>query len=79
MTRLAETDRILALVGMAHLCFLLPLLTQERPSDWPRSEPYHARILHDRAVKTYRARVRVCREQGKSFDEAQRLALVTAA
>ena len=75
VTRLAETDRTLALVGIAHLCFLLPLLTQERPSDWPRYEPYHARILHDRAVKAYRAHVRLYREQGKCFDEAQRLAL----
>ncbi len=75
VTRLAETDRTLALVGIAHLCFLLPLLTQERPSDWPRYEPYHARILHDRAVKAYRGRIRGYREQGKSFDEAQRLAL----
>ncbi len=76
LTRLAETDRTLALVGIAHLCFLLPLLTQERPSDWPRYEPYHARILHDRAVKAYRARMRTYREQGKSYDEAQRCALV---
>ncbi len=75
LTRLAETDRTFAYVGIAHLCFLLPLLTQERPSDWPRYEPYHARILHDRAVKAYRAHVRLYREQGKCFDEAQRLAL----
>ncbi len=75
LTRLAETDRTFAYVGIAHLCFLLPLLTQDRPSDWPRYEPYHARILHDRAVKAYRGHVRLYREQGKCFDEAQRLAL----
>lgn len=78
LTRLAETDRLLAYTGLAHLCFLLPLLTQSRPTDWPRREPYHAYILHDRAVKAYRARVRLYREQGKSYDEAQRLALATS-
>ena len=67
LTRVAETDRTLAYVGIGHLCFLLPLLTQDRPVNWPRYEPYHACILHDRAVKAYRARVRVYREQGKSF------------
>lgn len=75
LTRLAETDRTLAFVGLAHLCFLLPLLTQPRPVNWPRFEPYRADILHDRAVKAYRARVRFYREQGKRYDEAQRLAL----
>jgi hypothetical protein len=34
-----------------------------------------ADILHARAVKAYRARVWVYKEQGKSYDEAQRLAL----
>ena len=48
LTRLAEIDRTLASVGIAHLCFLLPLLMQERPSDWPRYEPSHAHTLHDR-------------------------------
>ncbi len=76
LTHLTETDRTLAYVGLAHLCFLLPLLTQGRPLDWPRYEPYHAHILHDRVVKAYRARVRIYREQGLSFSEAQRLALV---
>ncbi len=76
LTRLAETDRTFAYVGIAHLCFLLPLLTQDRPPSWPGSEPYHAGAQHRRVVKAYRARVRVYREQGKSFAEAQRLALV---
>ena len=75
LTRLAETDRTLASVGIGHLCFLLPLLTQNRPVNWARSEPCHADILHTRAVKAYRARVHFYREQGKSYDEAQRLAL----
>jgi hypothetical protein len=76
LTRLAETDRLLAYTGIAHLCFLLPLLTQGRPANWPRYEPYHACILHDRAVKAFRGRIRVYQEQGKSYNEAQRLALV---
>jgi hypothetical protein len=75
LTRLAETDRTLAYVGMGHLCFLLPLLIQDRPVDWLRYEPYHAGILHKRAVKAYRARVCFYREQGRNYDEAQRLAL----
>lgn len=75
LTRLAETDRTLAYVGVGHLCFLLPLLTQDRPVNWPRYEPYHPHILHDRAVKAYRARVRFYRELGKNYEEAQRLAL----
>jgi hypothetical protein len=75
LTRLAETDRTLAYVGIGHLCFLLPLLTQERPVNWPRYEPFRADILHTRAVKAYRARVHFYREQGKNYDEAQRLAL----
>jgi len=76
LTRLAETDHLLAYTGLAHLCFVLPLLTQRRPAAWPRYEPYHAGILHDRAVRAYRARVRGYREQSKSYDEAQRLGVV---
>jgi hypothetical protein len=75
LTRLAETDRTLAYVGIGHLCFLLPLLIQDRPVTWPRYEPYRADILHTRAIKAYRARIRFYREQGKNYDEAQRLAL----
>jgi hypothetical protein len=75
LTRLAETDRVLAYVGIGHLCFLLLLLIQDRLVNWPRYEPYRSDILHTRAVKAYRARVRFYREQGKNYDEAQRLAL----
>lgn len=75
LTRVAETDRTLAYVGIAHLRFVLFLLTHERPADWPVSEPYDAHLLHRRAIKAYRARVRLYREQGKSYQEAQRLAL----
>jgi hypothetical protein len=75
LANIAEQDWTLALTGLAHYCFLLPLLTQERPANWPRHELYNAYFLHRQVVKAYRARVRVYREQGKSFDEAQRLAL----
>ncbi len=30
---IAEHDQTLALTGLAHYCFLLPLLIQERPAD----------------------------------------------
>jgi hypothetical protein len=75
LASIAEQDRMLALTGLAHYCFLFPLITQKRPSDWPRYEPYHAYFLHRRTMKAYRGRVRGYREQGKSYDEAQRLAL----
>ena len=70
LARLAEWDRTLALTGLAHFQVLFPLLMQDRPPDWPRDEPYHPYYLHERAVKAYWARVRVYREQGKSFEEA---------
>lgn len=75
LTRLAEWDTTLAHTGLAHYCFLLPLFTQEHPASWPRYEPYHVGLWHTRVVKAYRVRVRGYREQGTSFDEAQRLAL----
>jgi hypothetical protein len=75
LASVAERNKTLALTGLAHFCFLLPLLTQDRPPSWHSVEPHHAGILHRRAMKAYRARVRVYREQGASFPEAQRLAL----
>jgi len=79
LTRLAETDWTLALVGIAHLCFLLSFLPQDPPSSWPPAGLLRARGPHNDALKDYRARVRDYREQGKSFDEAQRLALAGSA
>ncbi len=75
LASLVEQDKTLALTGLAHVCFLLPLLTRDCPPSWPRYEPYHAGYQHRRVLKAYRARVRFYREQGKSFAEAQRLAL----
>jgi len=34
-TRLAETDRMLALTGIAHLCFLVSFLPPQPPVSWP--------------------------------------------
>lgn len=75
IANVAEWDQTLALTGLAHVCFLLSFFTRSRPSDWPRYEPYNAWELHRCAVKAYRRRIRTYREQGKSFVEAQRLAL----
>jgi hypothetical protein len=72
---LAETDRTLALTGIAHLSFLLSLVDGTQPADWPRYESHELLFQHDQAVKAYRKQVRKYREWGKSFDEAQRLAL----
>ncbi|MEO8972503.1 MAG: hypothetical protein ABI406_12985 [Ktedonobacteraceae bacterium] len=76
LANVAERDRTLALTAGAHARFLLALLPLERTPPWPLSLLFQARFLHDRALKAYRARVRVYREQGRSFAEAQRLALV---
>jgi len=79
LTSLAETDRILALVGMAHLCFLLSFIPLDSTLSWPPYGLLRARFLHNHALKAYRAHVRTCREQGMSFSEAQRLALAAPA
>lgn len=76
MAGIAEWDRTLALTGLAHLCFLLPFFAQSCPSDGTYSEDYyHGARLHLCAIKAYRERIRTYRAQGKSFAEAQRLAL----
>ena len=53
LASIAERDKMLALTGLAHYCFLLPLLTQERSSFWPRFEPYDVGILYRCAVRAY--------------------------
>ena len=74
---LAEIERTLALVGLAHLSFLLPFLTLDSRF-WPQAHFYRADYPHRLALRDYRARVRSYREQSKSFEEAQRLALVVS-
>lgn len=80
LASVAETDRTLALTGLAHYCFLLPFLPLDDAQPWlPYRFLLRAGALHNHALRTYRARVRVYREQGTSFAEAQRLALTTPA
>ena len=78
LASLAERDKTLALVGLAHYCFLLPFISLDPPS-WPFYRLIRACWRHNDALRTYRARVRIYREKGKSFAEAQRLALVGSA
>jgi hypothetical protein len=75
LASLAERDRTLAFTGLAHCCFLLSFISLDPPS-WPFDGLIRAHWQHNDALRTYRAQVRVYREQGKSFAEAQRLALV---
>jgi hypothetical protein len=72
---LAETERLLALVGIAHLCFLLSSLPFEVWSCNPKKCVRQMEHPHRSAIRAYRARVRFYREQGKSFQEAQHLSL----
>src|SRR5260370_12525475 len=78
LARLAETEQTLALVGLAHLCFLLSRLTLDSPF-WPPCVLRRADFLHRQALCAYRKQVRTYREQGRSFAEAQRLALAASA
>lgn len=74
LARLSEEDCLLALTGLAHLCYLLSFLS---PGSWgyPFSRLGWAYEFHLTAMWDYRARIRMFCEQGKSFVEAQRLAL----
>ena len=77
---LAKTERTLALVGIAHLRFLLACVSFDA---W-LSESSHCLIqkmeaLHHAAIRAYRARVRLYRGQGMSFSEAQLFALAGGA
>jgi hypothetical protein len=74
LARLAEADGLLALTGLAHYCYLLSFLS---PGSWgyPFLRLSWAHEFHQVAMKEYRARIRAYKQQGKSFAEAQRLAL----
>ena len=76
-TRLADSDRTLAFTAIAHLCFLISFLPPKQPASWPPESLEWARWKHNDAVKRYRWRIRSYRDEGKSFAEAQRLALHT--
>jgi len=75
LTSLAETRRTLALVGLAHICFLFTCLPFGAWPPFPYENLVHMEGLHRDALDAYRARVRKSREQGMSFYEAQRAAL----
>ncbi len=67
------------IVGIAHLCFLLPFLSLLLDSSfWPPCSLHRAHFPHTQALRTYRAQIRTYREQGKSFAQAQRLALAAS-
>ncbi len=75
LAALAEEDRQLALVGMAHLCFLVAHVPD-------RSRPLFSHLLHDvshlhnAVLRVYRGRVRALKERGMAIEEAWRAALV---
>lgn len=71
---LAETDRELALVGLAHLSFLLSLVPNV-PHPLLSLALHRAGASHNLAVRDYRAKVRTLREQGMDLLQASRLAL----
>lgn len=75
LPRLAERDRTLALVGLAHLRFLLRVLTRESSQNTLSPGPSQVHVLHGQVIQAYRTRVQEYRAQGCSYDEAQRLAL----
>lgn len=75
LANVAETDRTLALTGLAHLYVLLPCYPLDGDQSWPHSRFFEASTLHLEALRAYRAQVRTYREQGKSVAEARRLAL----
>lgn len=77
LASLAESERTLACVGLAHLCFLLSSLSS-RLSPEKTKEVLLMNLWgpHCDAVKAYRERLRSYRLQGKGFEEAQQLALV---
>lgn len=66
---LAQQDRQLALVGMAHLCFLISCISE--PSSFLLSHALGlADILHREVLQAYRAQVQVLKAQGFCLEEA---------
>lgn len=77
LSAIAEGDRLLALVGMAHFCFLLSLVPNVMGDALLRALG-HAACLHKLVLGAYRERIRALKSQGASFAEACRLALCGA-
>jgi hypothetical protein len=76
LMQLAETERTLALVEIAHLCFLLSCIPHDTLPCDRRRRLMGMHSMHDQTIWDYRARVRLYRGEGKCFQDAQRLALV---
>src|SRR5579875_1843512 len=74
LTCLAETDQTLALVGIAHLCYVLALVPALSLSV-PFGVLHDAQFAHDQVIRAYREQVRVLRAQGMDFVPASRAAL----
>jgi hypothetical protein len=76
LAQLVETERTLALVGIAHLCFLLSCIPHDTSSCDRHRHLAGISAMHNQTIWAYRARVRLYRGEGKGFQDAQRLALV---
>ena len=74
LTSLAEVNRALALVGIAHLSFLLALVPPVAGYQLYRALN-DARCLHSNALGAYRFAVRAYKEAGCDLSHAQRFAL----
>lgn len=74
LTMLAENDRRLALVGMAHLCFLVASVPDCAHVAFSQALS-DVEMVHNALVRVFRGRVRVFREQGVDWLQAQFQAL----
>lgn len=70
LSALAETDRTLALVGLAHLLFLLSYMPATDSLPILQRELGHAWYRQKQALQDYRARVRDLRAQGVELQAA---------
>lgn len=74
LSYLADVDRVLSLVGIAHLSYILALVPS-LPLPRPLSALREMDCLHDKAVRAYRLEVRTHKEHGMDFQSASRAAL----
>lgn len=74
LSSLAQLEQTLALVGIAHLAFLL-LLIPPLPFPLLQGAVHEAQSCHDAAIGAYRARVQELRCLGIRWEEAKMLAL----
>lgn len=70
LSALAEVDRLSACVGIAHLCFLVGLVSFDLSGNALRQAVYDAYFEHTRVVRAYRTRWQECKAQGFSTFEA---------